>query len=89
MISSKTSSQAKSETENGKNLILVENRVGVGRKMRCGSLLAFDTVFYLGVTAVLIGILFISMGVMVHEKMEPVSVQMMKAWSSWRSSWSS
>ena len=79
MISSKTSSQAKSETENGKNLILVENRVGALRKMGCGSLLAFDTVFYLGVTAVLIGILFISMGVMMHEEMEPESVEMMKA----------
>ena len=53
MISSKTSSQAKSETENGKNLIRVENRVGVFRKIWCGSLLAFDTVFYLGVTAAL------------------------------------
>ena len=79
MISSKTSSQAKSETENGKNLILVENTMGALRKMGCGSLLAFDTVFYLGVTAVLIGILFISMGVMMHEEMEPESVEMMKA----------
>ena len=78
MISSKTSSQAKSETENGKNLIRVENRVGVFRKMWCGSLLAFDTVFYLGVTAVLIGILFVSMAVMMHEEMEPESVEMMK-----------
>ena len=79
MISSKTSSQAKSETENGKNLIRVENRVGVFRKMWCGSLLAFDTVFYLGVTAALIGILFVSMAVMMHEEMEPESVEMMKA----------
>ena len=78
MISSKTDSQEKSETENGKNLVMLES-VGVGRKMGCGGLLAFDTVFYLGVTAALIGILIIAMGVMMHEEMEPGSVVMVKA----------